>query len=175
MRRVIVPDKPTLRWFEPDGSTDEGDLQYKYDRSGSVSFEALYESICYSNAVFRRENDSAGPASNDGGSLFSRLHQFTITEEQHTHFRELLNVSSAERLLADTCGYRCGDDGDSDGSSTPESEESEEECESDSDNSAPVTVTRSRRQVKPSVRHLPMRSATHVLKKKRKLEEASVR
>jgi hypothetical protein len=176
LKKVIVPEKPTLRWFEADGSTNEGDLLYKYDREGSVSFEAVYESVSYSNAVFQKENGSSASSAARGGvaSSVSRLQEFSITEEQHTHFRELVNVTSAERLLADTCGYRCRD-GDSDGSSTAniDSEESED-ADSDSESEEiPIRTTRSLRQVRPNVRHLPMRSAAHVLtSKKRKLGAA---
>jgi hypothetical protein len=178
VKKVILPEKPTLRWFKPDGSTDEGDLLFKFDHTGSVSFEAMYESIAYYNAQFRRENDSStfSAGGNDGlAPSVSRLQQFTITEEQHAHFRELVNMTSAKRLLAGVCGYRCGDCG-CDGSSTEsDSEEDEVESEDESDD-VPIRTTRSRRQVKPNVRHRPMRSAAHVLtSRKRKVEAARAR
>jgi hypothetical protein len=101
VRTVVYPEKPKVRWFErqSDGPTQEGDAVFTFEKTGSVSFEAIYSVVTCNNLRFGRDKGASQ-------SSMARLQQFTISEQQHIQFRERVNASCAARELAEACGYR---------------------------------------------------------------------
>jgi hypothetical protein len=160
---VVTPEKPLVRWFDPDGSTDEGDLAFVFDSVGSVNFEAIYCPVNYSNAVFSRAGEL--------GSSATRLQRFTISEEQDAEFKNLINASCEREVVATMCGFRVGpvdrpglDDSDT-GSSSSHDSSSATSDSSDDEQELRVRRTTKTRTLKPNVRLMPMRAAAGQLGK----------
>jgi hypothetical protein len=161
-RVVVTPEKPLVRWFDPDGSTDEGDLAFVFDSVGSVNFEAIYCPVNYSNAVFSRAGEL--------GSSATRLQRFTISEEQDAEFKTLINASCEQEVVAAMCGYKVGpvdrpglDDSDTGSSSSHSSSDSSDG--SDDEQELRVRRTTKTRTLKPNVRLMPMKAAAGQLGK----------
>jgi hypothetical protein len=174
VRAVVYPEKPKVRWFERRSGdpTEEGDTVFTYDRGGSVTFEAIYSVVTCSNLRFGADEGASS-------SSVPRLQQFSITEQQHTQFRERVNASCAARELAKACGYkdRSGnsstsilgtahelpsiDSSSSSDNNSSDSSGSDSEDE-ESEKSVPIGLPKSRRArpIKASIRLQPMQSLT---------------